>query len=132
LDDREETKKPSDVIGKPVHMELESLEELVRMVVASAPAEHASLFCFASGESFVFATLLILPGWLDLHSLPVLVFARTDQGTQTGRFIRYDIFDKNQRVEFVQSPNEKEALGGAIRFVPIVRIKHPPFIFGVP
>ena len=119
-------------VASPIHIELEDLDELVRMVVASASPEQASLFRFQLNGSTIFSTLIILPGWMDLRALPVLVFIRAPEDIGLGRFLRYNIFDKDPKAEFVNRLDEKEIATGTIRYVPIIHIKRPPSIFFVP
>jgi len=116
-------------LKRAVPMEVESLNDLARMLLSSAH-EQATLFYFERDGNTIFSSLVILPGYYEFHALPVIIFATTSEEV-TGRFLRHDLLSKleSEEVQIVEHFDEREASTGMVRFIPLIHLKEPPAFF---
>ncbi len=119
-------------LKEAVPLELEDLSSLISMIVSGAPQEHASVLYFKHNDEHIFASFVILPGYYELRALPLLIFVRDSRILETKkRFIRYRVVG-DINLDFVDTIDEKDIASGMVRYVPIVRVKRKPTIFGLP
>lgn len=112
-----------------VLIELESLNDMARMLISTAPEQSAMLFCYQQDDETVFSSLVILPGYYEYHALPVVISTRVKEKI-TGRFLKHDLGakEKAKEVQIVDHFDEREINTGLIRFIPLIHLKEkPPF-----
>ncbi|MHA2497536.1 MAG: hypothetical protein ACXAEI_18865 [Candidatus Hodarchaeales archaeon] len=107
-----------------VLIELESLNDMARMLISTAPEQSAMLFCYQEDDKTVFSSLVILPGYYEYHALPVVISTRVKEEI-SGRFLRHDLSakEKAEEVKIVDHFDEREISTGLIRFIPLIHLK---------
>ncbi len=80
----------TDADLKPVTlMKLKDLNNLVRLVHWWAARERtATILYFKRGGKYIMGTMTSIPGWYNLHGMPLFLYVETDQGPK-GIFIKY-------------------------------------------
>ncbi|RMG36762.1 MAG: hypothetical protein D6732_07735 [Methanobacteriota archaeon] len=112
------------MVSKAEIFELESVEELIRLVVANSQHRGGHIYVGnRDGEWYYFVNHLV-PNWFELRGLPVTIFARSKK-EPSGPFIAYEYVNlggSGETWKFVSSVGENPQ----IAYVPIVRVKEIP------
>ncbi len=121
-------------IDAAVPLELENLTDLIQMAIGSKRHEAPSLLVFQHNNEWIFCSITVIPGWMNLKGLPLLVFARTKDEPK-GHFIKYDLrASREERIKFIDSPTQVDLTdlpSGLVQLLPIIRLKEPPKFFKI-
>lgn len=118
-------------------IELDSLNDLVRLVSSSSPERPSTIFKWISSNqgknNVYYGSFAIFPGYYDYRALPVLFYVVVEQSIEEEQsLIKYDMQAKEEQITFLNHLVEKDLENvhtGLIRFIPIVKLKKAPQIF---
>lgn len=112
------------MVSKAEAFELESVDELIRLVVANSQHRGGHIYVGKHGDGWVYFVSHLVPNWFDLRGLPVTIFAKSEK-EPTGSFVAYEYVNLGgvgESWKFVNSVGENPQ----IAYVPIVRVKQIP------
>ena len=107
-------------------LKISSLPDLLRMIASTAhPEQSPTLMSFEIGSNkWVLGSLILLPAWYNLRSLPLLVYIERDEPPE-GPFFRYRATETDkEEIGFCHST--KDASYG---YIPIIQLDEVPEIF---
>ncbi|NHJ02863.1 MAG: hypothetical protein EAX86_12070 [Candidatus Heimdallarchaeota archaeon] len=115
-------------------IELEAFIDLIRLVTGASPDRPSSIFKWEEASKYYYGSFAIFPGYYELRALPVLFFwvSDTPLESESQSLVKYDLQAKSNQITFLSFLEEKDLENvhtGLIRFIPIVKLKHPPKIF---
>ena len=107
-------------------LKIASLPDLLRMIASTAlPEQSPTLMSFQVGPNkWILGSLILLPSWYDLRSLPILVYIEREEPPE-GPFFRYRATEMDkEEIGFCQST--KDASYG---YIPIIQLVEVPEAF---
>lgn len=119
-------------IQPAIPVELESIEDLVKQIIANlSPEKQPSLYLITKDGEKYLGTLFTIQKYFQYRGLPVFTFVNTKGSTYTTEdFLRFDTRkERGKNLSFVNSIDERDLSTGYIQYVPVVKIKGAiPFI----
>jgi len=118
---KQESKKQENEIKPPTAIQLESLKDLIKLVISSTGPERVAGYIghIKEGERsiyFIFNTSL---GYYDLNALPIVIWVENQTETEHS-FIRYKT-SPAEIIEFTDDATDAKYVN-----IPIVRFKKLP------
>lgn len=107
-------------------LKISSLPDLLRMIASTAlPEQSPTLLSFQAGPNkWILASLILLPAWYQLRSLPILVYIEQKEPPE-GPFFRYRATEKDiEEIEFSHSTKDS-----SFGYIPIIQLAEVPEVF---
>ncbi|MHA2299022.1 MAG: hypothetical protein ACXAEU_12305 [Candidatus Hodarchaeales archaeon] len=109
-----------------INVELESLEDLVRQVVANLTPDHQPLAYYLEKDGMGYlGTFFTVPAYYEYRGLPIFAFVQTEENLyQKEDFLRFDTRkERGKNLTCVNSINEVDLSTGYIQYIPVVKVK---------
>jgi hypothetical protein len=110
-------------------LKIESLPDLLRMIASTAlPEQSPTLMSFqTSSNKWILGSLILLPAWYHLRSLPILVYIERDEAPE-GPFFRYRATEQEkEEIDFCHSTKDP-----SYGYIPIIQLADAPKVFWQP
>jgi len=107
-------------------LKISSLPDLLRMIASTAhPEQSPTLMSFEVGPNkWIFGSLILLPAWYKLRSLPLLVYIEREEPPE-GPFFRYKATEgEKEEIGFCHSTKDP-----SYGYIPIIQLAEVPKIF---
>jgi hypothetical protein len=115
-------------IPKAARFELNSLDELIRLVVASSQNRGGHIYYGEKNGEHILLVTHLVPSWFELKGLPITMFAKVSEAP-TGKFIAYSYTNNDDNMEsweFVDYIRDNPK----IAHIPIIKVKEfPDYVF---
>ncbi|MFQ6123086.1 MAG: hypothetical protein ACE5R6_00555 [Candidatus Heimdallarchaeota archaeon] len=109
-------------------IKISSLPDLLRMIASTAlPEQSPTLLSFQVGSNkWILASLILLPAWYQLRSLPILVYIEREEPPE-GPFFRYRATEKEEEeIGFCHSTKDS-----SYGYIPIIHLAEVPEVFWI-
>lgn len=113
-------------VGKAKIIQLESLSELIRLVVSNSQQRSGYLYFGKKDGKNIFLVTHLVPSWYEMRGLPITMYATYDS-EPLGAFIAYSKNENDEEhYEFVNKISDNPKYMN----IPIIKMKEiPDFIF---
>lgn len=117
-------KKESE-LQPALKLKISSLPDLLRMIASTAlPEQSPTLLSFQVGSNWILASLILLPAWFQLRSLPIIVYIE-QEGPPEGPFFKYRATEKDmEEIGFCHSTKDS-----SFGYIPIIQLAEVPEVF---
>ena len=107
-------------------LKIASLPDLLRMIASTAlPEQSPTLMSFKiDSNKWILGSLILLPAWYHLRSLPILVYVEQEEPPE-GPFFQYRATETDKE-EIGSCHSTKDASYG---YIPIIQLAEIPKIF---
>ena len=113
------------MIQKAQLLELESINELIRMIISMTQNRGGYIYLTKKHGKHYFLVTNLVPSWYDLKGLPITVYTEV-KDVPVGNFVAYSTTNVEKETwEYVNTVTDTSRV-----HIPIIRVKElPEFIF---